>query len=689
MLTGNVDDLLYTAVLALVYLLVLRFLDLNEREPLWSVTLLFGLGAFAALVLRLAVRSTVLDLTIAPSGILTELARFAAIAAGVEVLSLVGRLRGWSELTDVVDGIVYGAAAGLGFATGEALVRWLSVSSLATLALMPGPAETIGRSALAGLSHGVLGAIVGVGFGAAVELRSRLMKGASVALGLGAAVAVDIGFQLLARGNALGQSAAVTRQWIALLLPVLAVAALAIYGLVFEQRTIVAELSGENKDAVASSEEFAMLGSAARRQMAYLTALLTFRFRRLSCLAALHNRQVMLALAKRRARQQATAAAREAILSEADVLRRRILDARRCLSMALVAAAVGSASASRAQAPRPAAVDPQLVRLVALARNHLDRYWSGQIRNYVAPVDVIMMQVPAETDCGVIEAPNAMYCSPANKVYWDAGLLSRQYDLGDFAPIFVIAHEWGHAVQHQLGFMSASRGLMRIQLELQADCLAGAFAADARTRGALDPGDDDEALMSLRRSGDDLDSAWFEPGAHGTPGQRIDAFLYGLEPRSCTDDAFFAFLKDKGIDPARAPQTPTPTGGTLASMLRQQVGRFVLAGTSRTEIPGSTDSILAQYRTPDGVSVAHAIAAFGSAQESNSVFSGAVQTLINQHGYRETKRQAVVDGQGRKLGDLVLLQGATEVVYWTNEHLVGLTEGPVDMAWELYNALPY
>jgi hypothetical protein len=337
---------------------------------------------------------------------------------------------------------------------------------------------------------------------------------------------------------------------------------------------------------------------------------------------------------------------------------------------------------------QPRGVDPSLLKLVNFARAELDRYWRGRVRGFTAPVDLVMFQAPASTDCGRYDQPNAFYCSSTHKVYWDVSLFTSQYALGDYAPVFILAHEWAHVVQRALGLFSSEAGLMTVQIELQADCLAGTFTADLAKRGLLDPGDDEEAIRSLLRVGDRLQTPWFDSDAHGTPGFRIDAFIYGLEGRDCTAGTFLTFLQERGIDPSRAPQRPTAQSGSIAGMIARQVGRFALRSTKRVELANSLDAIEATYRTPDGIEVSHLLTAYPKPDQANRMLD-AVVTDVKQQGYVEMKRQPVTHQDGRRLGTLVLLQGKTEVVIWTNLQLVGAAEGPRNMAWEFYGAVPY
>ena len=69
--------------------------------------------------------------------------------------------------------------------------------------------------------------------------------------------------------------------------------------------------------------------------------------------------------------------------------------------------------------------------------------------------------------------------------------------------------------------------------ELQADCYAGNWAKSASDQGRLEDGDVQEALDAALAVGD-FDTE--QPGHHGTPEQREDAWKTGFEsgdPSSC------------------------------------------------------------------------------------------------------------------------------------------------------------
>ena len=170
---------------------------------------------------------------------------------------------------------------------------------------------------------------------------------------------------------------------------------------------------------------------------------------------------------------------------------------------------------------------------------HVDAFWAARFaeagRVYGPPGGVIPFDEPIVTACGRAEPDReaAFYCVIDEKIYYSVEFRTLiEQQIGDFAWVIVVAHEWGHHIQAKLGFdlgvvPDRAGEIPAIELEQQADCLAGAYAIDAETLGWLDPGDIDEALYMTEISGDPAGTAWNDPRAHGTGDDRIDAFLEG------------------------------------------------------------------------------------------------------------------------------------------------------------------
>jgi len=195
-------------------------------------------------------------------------------------------------------------------------------------------------------------------------------------------------------------------------------------------------------------------------------------------------------------------------------------------------------------------VDEQIARYVEVATSasattlpelvvtDLDAFWIAAFstggRTYRSPV-ITPVFGTITTPCGRMDAsasPGA-YCPANATIYyseeWYDGLVGEGVD---FAWVTVIAHEWGHHVQARSGVRKSAAPddgdeFYSIDIELQADCLAGAYALDAQSRGLLDVGDLTEAVMMSASGGDSPLIAPDHPGAHGTNDQRITSFMRG------------------------------------------------------------------------------------------------------------------------------------------------------------------
>lgn len=99
--------------------------------------------------------------------------------------------------------------------------------------------------------------------------------------------------------------------------------------------------------------------------------------------------------------------------------------------------------------------------------------------------------------------------------------------VGDMAVAYIVAHEYGHQVQNELGLDERYAGQVpTAAFELQADCYAGTWANSAAQENRLDEGDVQEAIDAALAVGD---FAAGNPGHHGTPEQRAAAWDAGYE----------------------------------------------------------------------------------------------------------------------------------------------------------------
>ncbi|MEO6458355.1 MAG: neutral zinc metallopeptidase [Chloroflexia bacterium] len=183
--------------------------------------------------------------------------------------------------------------------------------------------------------------------------------------------------------------------------------------------------------------------------------------------------------------------------------------------------------------------DNGIQELMEVAAQYINDFWVAEFKEagarYEPPAEIVPYTREIDTLCGPAVLNNAFYCPNSHGIYYDLNFLQDQLDSdGDFAPVTILAHEWGHLVQGNLDLLNS--GLYSVQLELQADCFAGAWANYAGELEILEEGDLDEGATALFKAGDDSNTAWFDPQAHGQPDQRIQSFDIGL--KSNTDACF-------------------------------------------------------------------------------------------------------------------------------------------------------
>lgn len=318
----SAQAILVSLLVAIAFLVAIRTVDLNEREPLWALGILFVLGAVAALLVDLLVGSTVLELTILPSAIAREVSKFVATAAGLGILAVVSRSRGWSEINGPMDGIVYGATAGLGFAAGTTFLREITTTT-EVIGVLPLWSALVGNF-LSGLAEGVFAAIGGLGLAVAAHARTTGTKVGAALGSLALAVLLHAGFDWFARGGALG-GAASARAWIALLLPLVLVGAVVAMSISRERRAIASQLAAEIATGAVSDEDRRVLSSWSDRQAMYLKLLLRFRVREWSVLTTLHNWQVQLALTRARESRETDERRRGQLREELEHLRAAVV----------------------------------------------------------------------------------------------------------------------------------------------------------------------------------------------------------------------------------------------------------------------------------------------------------------------------------------------------------------------------
>ena len=208
-------------------------------------------------------------------------------------------------------------------------------------------------------------------------------------------------------------------------------------------------------------------------------------------------------------------------------------------------------------------LDPTMRDFLTRALGSTEETWteifakSGQ---RYTPTTMVAYSGGTQTACGMGQAAmGPFYCPNDQRIYIDPTFfneLSRRFGApGDFAMAYVIAHEVGHHIQDLDGTLQRSQQLqaraskaegnaVQVKVELQADCYAGVWAANARdTQGnILEPGDVEEGMRAAEAIGDDTlqrqtqGTVVPESFTHGSAEQRMAALRTGLktgDPASC------------------------------------------------------------------------------------------------------------------------------------------------------------
>jgi predicted metalloprotease len=199
-----------------------------------------------------------------------------------------------------------------------------------------------------------------------------------------------------------------------------------------------------------------------------------------------------------------------------------------CLRVTVVALAC---SLTLSACTSPVAPSAKPAHFYETVRSDVEKFWtdffSSHRLTYSRIAKMQLYDGRVDTGCGQADSQTdgPFYCPTDRGVYLESGVMdSALSKYSDFGSAVIVAHEIGHHVQNLLGF-NASITLH----ELQADCLAGGWMKDASARRLLEVSDSLEAAGSLFNAGDPFASPWFFPGAHGSPQQRVEAFLIGFQ----------------------------------------------------------------------------------------------------------------------------------------------------------------
>jgi predicted metalloprotease len=220
----------------------------------------------------------------------------------------------------------------------------------------------------------------------------------------------------------------------------------------------------------------------------------------------------------------------------------------------------GGGSAPTTQAPRTAgesgaaaacsvdAATRSTCNAFSSAENTWEQLFAKSGQRFQAP-KLVFYGNRGQSGCGAaMSAMGPFYCPSDQGVYIDTSFfqeLEQKYRAaGDFAQYYVVAHEFGHHIQTltgasdqvrrgQANASEAEGNELSVRLELQADCYAGVWAAQNRSR--LEAGDIEEGMRAAQAIGDDTlqreaqGRVVPESFTHGTSAQRQAWLQRGLQ----------------------------------------------------------------------------------------------------------------------------------------------------------------
>lgn len=220
-------------------------------------------------------------------------------------------------------------------------------------------------------------------------------------------------------------------------------------------------------------------------------------------------------------------------------------------------------AATQQQEGKVGTPEDQAGQFVDVIKTNIDQVWASKLNGYRPPDNFVIYTQGTPTGCGYGQAAmGPFYCPTDKTVYIDLGFWEELGRLGgsssDFAKAYVIAHEMGHHVQTLTGASQAAEegqqqarsqgegNRYSVALELQADCYAGVWAANAARVGngqvVVEQGDLEQGLQTAAAIGDDTlqrnagRNVSPESFTHGSSAQRMEWLRRGYQsgdPASC------------------------------------------------------------------------------------------------------------------------------------------------------------
>ena len=222
----------------------------------------------------------------------------------------------------------------------------------------------------------------------------------------------------------------------------------------------------------------------------------------------------------------------------------------------------GSAPSSQVgQSSAQSKLDPATRRFTLQVLATTEDTWAKLLGGRSEPTTLVFYSEGDQSGCGFAQsAMGPFYCPNDKRIYLDTEFfneLSQRFQApGDFAMAYVVAHEVGHHVQDLTGRLQQAEQLqaragktegnaIQVTVELQADCYAGVWAANAKNpqgQPIMEQGDFEEGMRAAEAIGDDTlqretqGTVVPDSFTHGTSAQRMEALQRGYksgDPNVC------------------------------------------------------------------------------------------------------------------------------------------------------------
>jgi RsiW-degrading membrane proteinase PrsW (M82 family) len=175
-----------------LYVLLFYWADRYEREPLWLLLVAFFWGALPAIIISLIGELVIGEpFVTGPESLIGDVVSSSVVAPVVEEVvkgAALFAIYWWQrqEFDGILDGIIYGALVGFGFAMTENVFYFIGAFDEGGFGRLS--VVIFLRSILFGLNHAFYTSLLGIGIGIARHKRSFLARALWCTVGLAAAI---------------------------------------------------------------------------------------------------------------------------------------------------------------------------------------------------------------------------------------------------------------------------------------------------------------------------------------------------------------------------------------------------------------------------------------------------------------------------------------------------------------------